>query len=409
VPSSFLRARPRAPLGPDFRKLWCASAVSNVGDGVTMVAGPLLVASLTRDPALVAGAAFVQQLPWLLFALVSGAYVDRLDRRRLVVAVNGLRCALLAGLACAIGTGVVSVPLVYLVFFLLGTAETLADTAVQAILPTIVPDEGLERANSLLMATFVVGNQLAAKPFGAYLFVVGVAVPFGFDATTFLVGAVLLAAMRWRPVPAPVVAARPSLRSEIAEGVRALWAQPALRLLATTLGVMNVLFCAAFAALVLYARERLGLREIGYGALLSVWALGGLLGTALAPRLRRAFGPATLVKAGLLVEVGTEVGLALTRTPWVAGAVLVAFGVHTMVFGVVIVSARQRLVPDRLRGRVGSVFAVLDLGGAAVGTLGGGLLAAATSLTAPYWVAAAGMTVLTAVVWRRFTDAALAA
>ena len=385
----------------DFRRLWLASAVSNVGDGVTMVAGPLLVADLTGDPGPVAGAVFVQQLPWLLFALVSGAYVDRLDRRRIVVAVNAGRAAVLAALTVTVATGTVSIPLIYLAFFLLGVGETLADSAYGALLPNLVPDEDLERANARLMATFVVGNQLAAKPLGAYLFVVGAAVPFGFDATTFLVAALCLAAIRWRPPrrePAPPT----TVYADIAEGLRALWARAPLRLLAVTLSVMNVLFCAAFAAFVLYAERRLGLAPVGYGVLLSVWALGGLLGSVVAGRLTDRFRSGDLLRAGLVVEVATHLTLAVTTSPYVAAPVLVLFGVHTMVWGVVVTSLRQRLVPDRLRGRVGSVYALLDLGGAAVGTLLGGLLAGVTSLTVPYWAAAVGMVALTAAVWRRF-------
>jgi MFS family permease len=385
----------------DFRRLWLASAVSNVGDGVTMVAGPLLVADLTGDPGAVAGAVFVQQLPWLLFALVSGAYVDRLDRRRIVVAVNAGRAAVLAALTVTVATGTVSVPLIYLAFFLLGVAETLVDSAYGALLPNLVPDEDLERANALLMATFVVGNQLAAKPLGAYLFVVGAAVPFGFDATTFLVAAVCLAAIRWRPPPREP-APPTTLRADIAEGLRALWARAPLRLLAVTLSVMNVLFCAAFAAFVLYSQRRLGLAPVGYGVLLSVWALGGLLGTVVAGRLTDRFRSGDLLRAGLAVEAATHLTLAVTTSPYVAAPVLVLFGVHTVVWGVVVTSLRQRLVPDRLRGRVGSVYALLDLGGAAVGTLLGGLLAGVTSLTVPYWAAAVGMVVLTAAVWKRF-------
>lgn len=119
----------RAFISVDFAKLWTASAISNIGDGVTMVAGPLLVAGLTTDPAAVALAAFAQQLPWLLFALISGAWADRLDRRRLVVVVNVLRAAALGPLVAAIASGTVTVWLVYATFFLLGTGETLADTA----------------------------------------------------------------------------------------------------------------------------------------------------------------------------------------------------------------------------------------------------------------------------------------
>ena len=398
----------RTSLGPDFAKVWTASAVSNVGDGVTMVAGPLLVAQLTGDPGLVAGAAFVHQLPWLLLALVSGAYVDRLDRRRLVIVVNLGRSVALGALAAAVALDSVTIPLIYAVFFLLGTGETLVDTAYAAIVPTLVPDAQLERANARLMATFVVGNQLAAKPLGAYLFVAGAAVPFGFDAMTFLVAAAFLAAVRWRPRPRDPAARAPgNLRAEIAEGLRALWERPPIRLLAICLCVMNVLFCAAFATFVLYAQRRLGLDAIGFGTLLMVWALGGLAGAWLAPRLRDRVGPGVLLRAGLVIETATELVLAVTRSPVVAAATLVVFGVHAMVWGVITASLQQRLVPDRLRGRVGSVFGLLALGGAALGTLAGGLVADATTLTAPFWLAAVGMVVLTATVWRRFTDVAL--
>ncbi|MEE6259747.1 MFS transporter [Plantactinospora sonchi] len=406
--------RPRAsgtrrirPLGRDFGKLWAASAVSNLGDGVTMVAGPLLVASLTDDPALVAGAVVAQQLPWLLFALIGGALVDRYDRRRVMVLVNLGRAGVLAALAGAVLTDTVGVPAVYLAFFLLGTGETIADTAATALLPAVVPDERLEQAYGWLQATFVVGNQFVAKPLGAYLFVVAVALPFGFDAATFVVAALLLAVLRWRPAPDDRSAAtdgpvRRSLPDEIRAGVRALWSSPVLRMLAVCLALMNVVFCAAFAVFVLYCRDRLGLDEIGFGVLLTGSAAGGLLGAGLAPRLRLRYGTPALLRAGLIVEVITHVVLAATREPWLAGAVMALFGVHTMVWGALVMGLRARLVPDHLRGRVNSVYGLLDLGGAALGSLLGGVLASLTdSLTAPYWAAGAAMALLTVAFWRQ--------
>jgi Na+/melibiose symporter-like transporter len=176
-----MRAGPgrAAGLGGDFAKLWTANAVSNLGDGVTGVAAPLLMASLTGDPALVAGAVLAQQLPWLLLSLPSGAYVDRLDRRRLLVAVNLLRGAALAGLAVTVWDGAVSVPVVYTALFLLGVGGTLADNASFALLPAIVPADRLPRANARLMAGYLVANQLAGGPLGAWLFVVAAALPSG--------------------------------------------------------------------------------------------------------------------------------------------------------------------------------------------------------------------------------------
>src|SRR5918997_4085368 len=132
------RDLPRSGLGPEFRKLWAASTVSNLGDGIALVAAPLLAAALTRDHALVAGLAFAQRLPWLLFALFSGALADRLDRRRAMVAVGTCRAALIGILGVAVLLDRASLPLLYVVFFLLSAGETLFDTATATVLPVVV-------------------------------------------------------------------------------------------------------------------------------------------------------------------------------------------------------------------------------------------------------------------------------
>jgi MFS family permease len=381
--------------------------VSSLGDGVTMVAGPLLVATLTDDPALVAGALFAQQLPWLLFSLVSGAYVDRFPGPRLLAGVNLVRGAAIGGLAVAVAGGAPALPLVYAAFFVLGTGETVAENAAAALLPSVVPAAQLARANARLGALFTVGNQLAAKPLGAWLFAVAAALPFGFDAATFAVAAALVAALPHRPAAPP--AARGSLRADVVEGVRWLMGHRVLRLLTLCIGVMNVTFCAAFATLVLYARDRLGLGAVGYGVLLATGAVGGLLGTAVVSRLEARLGAGPLLRAGLVVEAATHLVLALTRTPWVAGVTLTLFGVHAMVWGVVTMSLRQRAVPEPLLGRVLGVYALFSSGGAALGTLAGGLLAHGFGLTAPFWVAFAAIALLAVATWSPFGAAGLTA
>jgi MFS family permease len=394
-----LRALIPARLGADFPKLWSAAAVANVGDGITMVAGPLLVASLTTDPAYVAGAVFAQQLPWLLFALISGAWADRLDRRKLVVAVNVVRALAMAVLCAAAATGVLSVPLIYAVFFILGTGETLADTASTAFVPAIVPEAALPTANSLLSGTFTVANQFLAKPLGAALFAVAVALPFGVNAASFAISAALIAGLHSVPPP-PSQQPPSSLRADIAAGLRWLWHHRLLRTLAVTMAFGNLVFCAAFAIFVLYSTERLGLSSFGYGVLLTSFAVGGLLGTVLAPRLLEVIDATTLLRAGLLIEVALHATLAATTEPLVAGAMIVVFGVHTVVWGVVVVTIRQRAVPSVMFGRVTSVYALLDLGGAALGSLLGGLVAQAYGIVATFWTAAVAMVLVFLAAWR---------
>ncbi|MCP3803373.1 MFS transporter [Allokutzneria sp. A3M-2-11 16] len=392
-------------LGKNYAKLWAANTVTNIGDGVSIAAGPLLVAAITDNPALVGGAVFCQQLPWLLFSLVSGVYVDRLDRRKLVVLVNLLRGALMGLLALFVATGTVTIPLLYAVLFLLGVGETLADNASLALLPGVVRPDQLDRANARMTAATIAGGNLAGPPLGAYLFVIAAAVPFGFDAATFVIAALLV----WRVrLPAPVREesagrSNSSVRSEIAEGVRWLWGQPVLRLLAQSILLMNLSLSGVMAIMVFFARERLGLGEIGYGLLLTASALGALLGTALIGALRRRFTPASLLHVGLLIETATHLVLALTRSPLVAGATLVVFGVHTAVWGVLIVALRQRLVPEHLRGRVNSVYFLFSIGGSALGALLGGWIAYGWGVTTPFWLACGLMAVVTVLTWRPLT------
>jgi MFS family permease len=153
-------------LGVGFRWLLASSWISNLGDGITLAAGPLLVASQTKEPLLVAMAVLLQRLPWLLFGLNAGVIADRLDRRRVVVAVDLMRTVVLTMLAITIVTGWVNIAVVLVVMFLLGTAETFADTTSSTLVPMLVDKADLGIANSRLIAGLVTVNQLAGPRSG---------------------------------------------------------------------------------------------------------------------------------------------------------------------------------------------------------------------------------------------------
>lgn len=385
-------------LGSDFRKIWPASIISNLGDGAMLAAGPLLVASITTQPAAVGAAAFVQELPWLLFALFSGALVDRLDRRLMIVAADIFRALVLAALGAAVLFGSSPLWAIYLSLFLLGTAETLADNASGALLVNAVPRAHLGRANARLFASGTVLQQLGGPPLGALLFAVGAGVPLVFDAVTFAAAAALIARVAVRPpLPEPSGTA---LWSEVREGVRWLWHHAGVRTLACSILVMNITFCAAFATWVLFARERLGLSETQFGLLVSAGAIGAVLGMPAYHVLEPRVGSLTLLRAGLVIETTVHLILALTRSPWVAGATMAVFGVHAVVWGIVSTTARQLATPEPLMGRVNSVYMLASVGGAAIGSALGGVLAQRFGLAAPFAVAFVGMVLMTAVAWR---------
>ena len=402
--------RNRPGLGRSFGALWAANSVSTLGDGVVETAAPLLVASVSDDPVLVGLAAFVGQLPWLLFSLVSGAFVDRLDKRRLIVVVDVLRGAVTAALALAVWAGHATIPVIYACAFLLGTGETLAQNAASSLVPAVVPSALLPQANARLHGSFFVLNKFAGRPLGASLFVLAAALPFGLDAASFLVSAMVIATMRGlrQEGSGPAAEAGPagrggrSVRRDIAEGLRWVWHEPVIRMMSITLCLMNITLIAGFSILVLYARDRLGLGAVGYGVLTASSAVGGIGGVFMAPALQSRFSASLLLRAGLVIETLTHVGLALAAAPWVAGAVLAVFGVHSSVLGSVETTFRQRRVPEELRGRVQSVFLMFAVGGNVVGALIGGPLVSWHGVTAPFWCSGAAMAVVTAAAWRPF-------
>lgn len=393
------RLAPRA-LGRDFRWLWSASTVSNIGDGLLISAGPLLVTTITREPFAVALATLMQFLPWVVFGIPGGALIDRVDRRRLSVVVNVARAVVLGVLAATIVTGTVSLPIVLGSLFVLGTAEMFADNTGSALLATAVPKEHLGVANSRLSGSRILANDLAGPPLGALLFGVGMAIPFGVDAICALAAAILVGRIAATPPPDPATVERRHLRHEIADGVRWLWHHPPVRALAITIFLFNITFWAPYSLYVLYASERLGLDEFGYGVLITAGALGGLAGSIAYPALERRFALATLMRVGLLLETVTHLILAVSTSAVVVGATMTLFGIHAVVWGTTSTTVRQRAVPTAFMGRVTSVYMLGNVGGGALGAVLGGLIAQRFGIVAAFWFGFIGSAILLLAVWR---------
>ncbi|MDC7120495.1 MFS transporter [Cellulomonas fimi] len=391
-------------LGAGFRWLLASSWTTNLGDGIVLAAGPLLVASRTDDAFLVALAALLQWLPPLLFGLWAGALTDRLDRRRLVVTVDSVRAVALALLATAVAVDAAPIVLVLVAMFLLGTAETFADNASSTLVPMLVRRGDLALANSRIQAGFVTVNQLVGPPLGAALFAAGQAVPFAADALLVAAGAVMVSRLRVAPVHTERKATH--IRHDIAEGVRWVLHHAAVRTLVLTILIFNVTFGAAWAVLVLYAQQRLGLGAVGFGLVTTVQAVGGLVGTFSYGWLTARISLANLMRIGLVIETLTHLALALTTTAWFAMVVFFVFGAHAFVWGTTSVTIRQRAVPTALQGRVASVNLVGVFGGLVVGAGVGGVLAQHYGVTAPFWFAFVGSALFVVLIWSQLRHVA---
>ncbi len=372
---------------------------------VALAAGPLLVASLTRDPFLVSLAATVQWLPPLLFGLLAGVLTDRLDRRLIVVGVDLARALVLTVLTLALATGSVPIGAVLAALFVLGTAEVFADNSSQTLLPSLVARDDLAVANSRLQTGFITVNQLAGPPLGAALFTVGAAWAFGAQAVVIALGAVLVTRVVL-PVDGRDPGRRTHLRRDVTEGLRWVLHHAAVRTLVLTITTFNITFGAAWSVLVLYATERLGLGEVGFGLVTTVSAVGGLVGTASYGWISRRVGLGDLMRIGLVIETLTHLALALTSSPWVAMPVFFVFGAHAFIWGTTSVTVRQRAVPLALQGRVGSVNMVGVFGGLVLGSAIGGALAQPFGVTAPFWFAFAGSAVFVVLIWRQLRHVA---
>ena len=360
---------------------------------------------MTDDAFVVALAALLIWLPPLLFALPAGALTDRLDRRSIVVVGNLVRVVVLAVLTTAVATDAVNVALVLLALFLLGSCEVFVDNTTQTLLPMLVARDDLAVANARLQVGTVTLNQLAAPPLGALLFTVGHAAPFGTQAALVLIAAVVISRVRLPPHRRAPEDVRP-VWHDIVEGFRWSWHHAAVRTLVLTIFTFNLTFGAAWAVLVLYVTEHLGLGDLGYGLVTAVIACGGLLGTLGYGWLTARVSLGNIMRAGLVVETLVHLALASTSSPWVALPVFFVFGAHAFVWGTTSLTVRQRAVPHHLQGRVGSVNLVGVFGGLVIGAAMGGVIAQHAGVTAPFWFAFVGSAVFVVAIWRQLSHIA---
>jgi MFS family permease len=395
-------------LGVGYRWLLASSWTSNLGDGIALAAGPLLLASLTDNAFLVSLAALMRSAPPLIFGLYAGVLSDRLDRRRIVMAADGFRGGVLCVLVILMLTDRLSVTAALVALGLLATAEVFADNTSATLVPMLVHRDDLALANSRIQAGFVTLNKFVGPPIGAVLFAAGLAWPFIAVSVLVTAGVLLVSRLALPAHGRGSAQVADGMRHAVAEGLRWTVHHPAVRTLTLTVLMFNVAFGAAWSVLVLYAQQRLGLGAVGFGLMSAVSAAGGLLGTGLYGWLTRRVSLSNLMRAGLIIETFVHLGLAVTTSPWAASAILFVLGVHGFVWGTTSVTVRQRAVPAQLQGRVGSVDTISRFGGMVVGSVIGGILATRVGLTAPFWFAFIGSAVFVVLLWRELTQIAYA-
>jgi MFS family permease len=395
-----------------------ASGMTNLADGIAVVAWGWIASLLTRDALLVALLPVALRLPWALLALPAGLVTDRVDRRRLIVGMDALRALAFLGAALALWLALplgdapsegVSAPGLYVALvvaaLVVGGAEVFRDNAAQTMLPALVPPDRLERANGQLWSAELLTNSLIGPALGAFLIGLWLPLAFGVNAIAYG-GAMLLVgglAGQFRAVRTD----RRGWKSEIGEGFAFLRAVPLLQTLAITTGFWNLFGKLAEVALVLHAQENLGLSAEVYGLTLAGGAFGGILGSLLGDRIAARLGPVRTMQAMMAVAGPSFLLMGLAPGPWTLSLAFAAMEFCSFVWNVISVSTRQRLIPDALRGRVNSIYRLLAWGMMPIGLILSGVVVSAaehvvtreTALVLPFWVAGLGSILVTFAVW----------
>jgi predicted MFS family arabinose efflux permease len=249
------------------------------------------------------------------------------------------------------------------------------------------------------MAGLLTVNQLVGPAMGAFLFAVGMAVPFTVQATCLALAAVLVSR-----IGTPRGAVRENVdthvRQDIADGVRWLIGHRPVRTLALVIVTFNITWAAPWSVLVLWALQRVAIDEAGFGLLTTATALGGLLSTLSYGWLERKVPLALLMRLALGCEVFFHLAMALTTSPWAAYPLMFFFGAYAFVWGTLSNAVRQRAVPTEFQGRVGSVYMICVMGGMLIGSFLGGVIAHWGGITAPWWFAFIGSGLTLLLVWR---------
>jgi MFS family permease len=389
----------RGKLGPSYHKLFIGSAITNLGDGIGTVAYPWLASAVTRNPLLITLVGMAQRLPWLVFTLPAGVITDRVDRRRVMVLMDTVRGVLTGLLALAVairsdalpapdevadivGTDVPLYLIVVLATLLLGMAEVLRDNSAQTLMPSLVADHQLERANGQLWSMESIANTFVGPPLGALLIGVAFALPFVVDAGSFL-GAAALVFL----IPGTFRAKRAGdgdgnetaathWREDLKEGFTWLWHHPLLRPMAIILGTMNLASMVSGSLLVLYVQEVLDAGTTVYAIIGMGGAVGAIVAGAFAAYLSRRLGSGTCL--AITLSGSTVLAFAVGVTPWWP-IVFVAFGLESLLgtlWNVITVSLRQSIIPPHLLGRVNSVYRFFAWGMIPVGAVLGGVVVA---------------------------------
>jgi MFS family permease len=369
-------------LSGDFGRFWLGQTISNLGSSFTFFALPLLVFKLTGSPLNLGLAMAMEFVPYLLFGLVIGAWVDRVDRKRLMIATDLARAAVIAVIPALAAADALSVGWVYAVAFCSATLTIAFDAAQFAALPSLVPSDDLVTANGRVQASYSTAQIAGPLLAGALVAVVPVQQVLWVDAASFLVSAGTLALVA-TAFNAPRDSEGPrALRREVAEGLRYVLGHPVLRNISAMMALINLVGATVYAQLVVFAKRQLDASDSRVALLYAAGSAGIVLLSLAAGPLRRRLSFSVAALGALTLDGLLTIVLAGTQWYWAALVLWAAISGLGIFFNINTSSLRQQIVPDHLLGRVISIAGVLAWSAIPAGALAGGWAVEATGSVA---------------------------
>ena len=376
-------------MGKAFNRLWSASLVSNLSDGVLLAAAPLLAITLTDNTVLISLLGAMVMLPWLLFAIPIGTLVDRLDRRYILAGTNLLRSAVVGALAFTIAADLVTIHFLILAAFIIGSCEVASDTTAQSLIPQILEEKHFEKANSRLQISETVVQGFIGAPLSGFLYALAIYIPFFFNSVGYIVSAILALSMPihfLQDVRKEERKAEPKhFIADMKFGISYLYNHKLLRRLVLTTSLIGVCYSMATATIVLFMVRELDLPEPLFGLVLTIEGIGGLIGAVVAPHASKRFGRARVMTFGIFSSSLLILlqGFAPNIYLFVGLATFGAFTISQ--WNILLMSTYQSLIPNEIYGRIHGTRRTLVWGMMPIGSVIGGVLAA-TGLRTPLYV-----------------------
>mgnify|MGYP000506778933 FL=1 len=368
------------PLGHDFTRIWSASLITNLVDGVLRLAAPLLAVSLTQDPILIGALSALGLLPWLFFAIPIGAMVDRFDRRKALILGNILRALIALFIAFAVSQGFINIWLLLISVFFFGICEVLVDTTSQAVLPQILDKSNYERGNSRLQISEVIVSQFAGAPLGGLLYAVSIALPFYFSTTGFILAGLLILLFPFeREINArkegEVGQAKLGLKGDIKFALNYLYQDKQIFSIVVITTLLGFFYSLSNAIAPLFILKELNVPPALFGVVLAIGGIGALIGSIAAPMASRYLGRGRALAINVFFASFLVIFIGLSPNAYFFVVVSVLIGFTISVWNILLMSLYQSLIPPELYGRIHGARRTIVWGLMPIGALLGGVIA----------------------------------